>query len=153
MSFMEKFTRSADRETGRDGLREAGTALNPEMDEALRDFRLSVHAWSEAQYSRSRAVFVASPRRVAWRLAAGWALGCVLVTCGVSAGIYVHRQQEMKMAAVRAAEHERLATKQRNLQVQQEDEDLLAKVDRDVSREVPSALEPLARLMAEDDAQ
>jgi hypothetical protein len=33
---------------------------------------------------------------------------------------------------------------------QQEEEDLLAQVDSDVSREVPSAMEPLAQLMSGD---
>jgi hypothetical protein len=34
-----------------------------------------------------------------------------------------------------------------------ENEDLLAKVDSDVSRAVPSAMEPLAQLMADDEPQ
>jgi hypothetical protein len=34
-----------------------------------------------------------------------------------------------------------------------ESEDLLAKVDRDVSQEVPSALEPLAQMMTDDDSR
>ena len=38
-------------------------------------------------------------------------------------------------------------------QARQEEEDLLAKVDSDVSRAVPSAMEPLAQLMAEDESQ
>jgi hypothetical protein len=49
------------------------------------------------------------------------------------------------------AEQERLAVQQRNQQARQEDEDLLAKVDSDVSREVPAAMEPLAQIMAEDE--
>jgi hypothetical protein len=57
------------------------------------------------------------------------------------------------MAAARVAEQERLAAKQRNQQLQQEDEDLLAKVDSDVSRGVPSAMEPLAQMMAGDVTQ
>jgi hypothetical protein len=36
---------------------------------------------------------------------------------------------------------------------QAEEEDLLAQVDSDVSREVPSAMEPLAQLMAEDESK
>jgi hypothetical protein len=48
------------------------------------------------------------------------------------------------------AEHERLPANERNQQVRQEDEDLLAKVDSDVSRGVPSAMEPLAQMMAGD---
>jgi hypothetical protein len=54
------------------------------------------------------------------------------------------------MAAARAAESERLVAEQR---ASQEEEDLLAKVDSDVSREVPSAMEPLAQLMTEDEAK
>jgi hypothetical protein len=54
------------------------------------------------------------------------------------------------MAAARAAEHERQVAAER---ARVEDEDLLATVDSDVSREVPSALEPLAQLMVEDEAK
>jgi uncharacterized membrane protein len=118
------------------------------LDEALRDFRLSVHAWSDAVYSRPRAAV--APRQV-WRLAAGWALGCVLVAGCASAGLWQHHQREMRSATARMAEQERRAVQQRNQQARQEDEDLLAKVDSDVSREVPAAMEPLAQLMAEDE--
>jgi len=38
----------------------------------------------------------------------------------------------------------------RELQAREDEEELLAKVDSDVSRVVPSAMEPLAQLMAED---
>jgi hypothetical protein len=126
--------------------------LEPKLDEALRDFRLSVHAWSDEAYSRPRTAFVDSTRRRVWRLAVGWALGCVLVAGGVSGGVWQHHQQEMRLAAVRAAEHERLVTEQQSQLVRQEDEDLLAKVDSDISRVVPSAMEPLAQLMAEDES-
>ena len=46
------------------------------LAEALRNFKASVDAWSEAAYSRPRTV--AATKRHSWRLAAGWALGCVL---------------------------------------------------------------------------
>jgi len=67
---------------------------DPELNEALRDFRLSVHAWSEAVYVRPRAVVEHAQRRI-WRLATGWALGCVLVAGGAFGGFYghLHRQQ------------------------------------------------------------
>jgi hypothetical protein len=146
MSFMKKIVGNTPERDGQD------LELEPELDEALRDFRLSVHAWSDAAYSRPRTAFVDSTRRRVWRLAVGWALGCVLVAGGVSGGVWQHHQQEMRLAAVRAAEHERLATEQRSQQVRQEDEDLLAKVDSDISREIPSAMEPLAQLMAEDES-
>ncbi len=53
-------------------------------------------------------------------------------------------------AVARAAEQQRLVAAEK---ARQEEEDLLAKVDSDVSRETPSAMEPLAQLMAEDEVQ
>ena len=122
-----------------------------ELREALKNFRLSVHAWSEAAYSRPRTAVVPLASRQIWRLALGWALGCVLVAGGASAGFWQHHQQEIKIVQARVAEQQKLAAHQKALLAQQEDEDLLAKVDRDVSREVPDAMEPLAQLMAEDE--
>jgi hypothetical protein len=129
--------------------------LNSELDEALANFRLSIHAWSEAAYSRPRtAVAAVAPRRV-WRLALAWALSCVLIAGGASAGFWEHHQREMRSAAARVAEQQRLLAQHRDqlarqAEQQRLDEDLLAKVDKDVSREVPAAMEPLAQLMAED---
>ena len=133
-------------------------AQNSELDEALANFRMSIHAWSEAAISRPRtAVAAVAPRRV-WRLAVSLALGCVWVAGGAAAGLWEHHQREMRSGAARVAEQQlqqvRLVVQQQDQQVRQaqkEDEDLLAKVDRDVSREVPVAMEPLAQLMAEDE--
>jgi hypothetical protein len=120
------------------------------LDEALANFRQSVHAWSDGELSRPRTV-AAPARRATWRLATGWALGCALVVGGVSLGIherYVKVEQD-RIAAERNAEHQRdLAAEKAK-----EDEELFAKVDSDVSREVPAAMEPLAQLMAEDGSQ
>jgi hypothetical protein len=123
-----------------------------DLHEAVSNFCLSVHGWSEAALSRPRTAVEPVVRRRIWRLAAGWALGCVLVAGGVSGGVYEHlqRQQLARIAAARVAEQQRLAAQQR---VRQEDEELLAKVDSDVSREVPSAMEPLAQLMTGDESQ
>ena len=122
-----------------------------ELQEAISNFRLCVHGWSEAALSRPRSAVEPGRRRI-WRLAVGWALGCVLVAGGVSGGVYehLHRQQLARIAAARVAEQQRMAAQQR---VRQEDEDLLAKVDSDVSQEVPSAMEPLAQLMTGDGNQ
>jgi len=122
-----------------------------QLDETLRDFRLSVHAWSEAVYGQPRTVTEPSQRRM-WRLVVGWALGCLLVVGGLSGGVYKqHQSQEIaKVAAARTAEQQRLAAQQN---ARLEEEDLLAKVDHVVSREVPSAMEPLAQLMAGDEIQ
>jgi uncharacterized protein HemX len=134
--------------------------MDPELNKALGEFRFSVHAWSDAAYSRTRTVIAQGRRRI-WRLAAGWALGCVLVAGGASAGVWEHHQhqQEMRIAAARAAEQQRLAAQEREQQARQKEEDLLAredllaKVDKDVSREVPAAMEPLGQLMAEDETR
>lgn len=133
------------------GLPDEGSEQDAQAEQALRNFRLSVHAWSEAEYSKPH-----QPVRVAkltsWRVAAGWALGCVLAAGCLTGGLYErHHQQEVaRIAAATAARQQKLAAEQR---AREEDEDLLAQVDSDVSRQVPSAMEPLAQLMTEDEAQ
>lgn len=138
-----------------------------EFGVALRNFRANVQAWSEralpeAEFSRPRAIAAAAPRRI-WRRATAWALGCALVASGLSAGIYEphHRQQLAQlaaahkaavrhMAAARAAEQAaEQAAKEAAEQGRRQDENLMASVDKDVSQQVPSAMEPLARLMDE----
>jgi hypothetical protein len=121
-----------------------------ELEQVLSNFRMSVHAWSESAYSQPRTVAKAAGHRV-WRRAAGWALGCVLLAGSISGGMYErHHQREMaRIEAARQAEQQRIAAEQRA----REEEELLAKVDSDVSRQVPSAMEPLAILMAEDEAR
>jgi len=52
--------------------------LDPVLQQTLRDFRASVHAWSEAVYQSPRNVHEVVVHRT-WRLAAGWALALVLL--------------------------------------------------------------------------
>jgi hypothetical protein len=75
----------------------------------------------------------------------------VLVVGGASAGVHERnvRIERAKVAAQQEAEHQRQLAAQRA----KEDEELLAKVDSDISKEVPAAMEPLAQLMAEDETQ
>jgi hypothetical protein len=124
---------------------------DPVLRETLENFRLSVHAWSESEFNRPRTVPATFPSHKTWRLAAAWALGCVLVAGGVSGGVYErhHRQELARVAAARQVEQQRLLAEEQA----RETDDLLAKVDSDVSREVPSAMEPLTQLMAEDESQ
>lgn len=122
------------------------------LEQALRDFRSSVHSWSEAVYNQPRQTG-SVVRQGSWRVAAGWALGCVLAAGSVAGGVYErhHRQEVARIAAAaQAARQQKLAAEQ---QARKENEDLLAKVDSDVSRAVPSAMEPLAQLMTEDEPQ
>jgi hypothetical protein len=134
-----------------------GTAAEPqpdsmtdqELEQALVNFRQSVHAWSDAEYrseaelNRARAVRPAE--HSTWRPVLAWALGCMVVAGGVSGGIYDHHRivVERQQTAARIAHERQLAEQQKA----QEDESLLATVDSDVSRSVPAAMEPLAQLM------
>jgi len=147
-----------------------------ELEQALKHFKSSVDAWSDAAYSRPRTAAKLAVRH-SWRMAAGWALGCVVVMGSLAGavGVVVHRQEMARIAAQKAAE-QRAAAAQGTMQpagaqpvsaqsdkktptatvrkvsaaqdsAQARDEDLLASVDSDVSRQVPAAMEPLAQLM------
>jgi hypothetical protein len=133
---------------GRAGVSADLEMLEPKLREALSNFKSSVHAWSEAMANRPRT----TQESVAgwnWWVATAWVLGCVLVVGSVSGGMYEHhrRQELARIAVFKEAEHQRqLAAKRAR-----EEEDLMAKIDSDVSREVPSAMEPLASLMNENE--
>jgi hypothetical protein len=143
----------------------AGEIEDPVVAGALQNFKASVDAWSEAAYSRPRTAVKTA--RHNWRLAASWALGCLLAAGSLAGGLYErhHRQELARIAAQKtaqkavqeraAAEKSAVATvtdKQPTAAVNANggDEDLLATVDSDVSREVPAAMEPLAQLMTEN---
>jgi hypothetical protein len=125
-----------------------------ELEQVLKSFKLSVHAWSDAAYSRPRTV-QQTVRRRSWRLAVGWALGCVLVAGSVSGGLFERQHQiELKQRADRQrAAEQRKQVQEQQARAQVTDEDLLADVDSDVSRQVPSAMEPLAQMMAGDETK
>ncbi len=121
--------------------------LEPELREALGNFKASVDAWSDAMMSRPREA--KAPARTNWSAVTKWALGCVVFAGTVSGGLYQnHQQQEAaKVEAVRIAEQQReLAASKMKIQ----DDELMANVDSDIAREVPSALEPMASLMTDD---
>jgi hypothetical protein len=124
---------------------------DPAVESALRDFRLSVHAWSDAAYSRARTPFEFTPHAMAWRRATAWGLGCVLAAALAVGGVTEHRyrQEAAQATAARAQEHSRLLAEEHA----REAEDLLAKVDSAIARQVPDAMEPLAQLMAEDESR
>ena len=121
--------------------------LDSELQQALVNFRQSVHAWSESEFNSPRTVRVAA--NSGWRPVLAWALGCMVIAGGVSGGIYDHHRVvvERQQAAARIAHERQLATQQK---AQETDEALLANVDTDVSRSVPAAMEPLAQLMEDD---
>ena len=143
--------------------------LTEEIDDpivagALKHFKASVDAWSEAAYKQPRTVV----RTVGhtWRLAATWALGCLIAAGSLTGALYERhvRQEAARMGAMKAAEQKTalerkaavqpvaatIVTKRQPTAVKRaagENEDLLATVDGDVSRQVPAAMEPLAQMM------
>lgn len=125
--------------------------MEPELHEALGDFKLSVGAWSEAMISRPREA--KAPARTNWGAVTKWALGCAVFACTVSGGVYQnHKQVEAaKLEAARMAEQQH-ATEAAKL-TNADEEDLMADVDSDVARQVPSALEPMATLMNDDETK
>jgi hypothetical protein len=147
MSFNDQVSKSRgeDEAAQRAGQTADEEMHDPQMEQVLRDFRSSVHGWSDAVYQRPRLVEV-THRRMAWRKAAVWTLGSVLVAGGAGGGLleHQHRKEQARIAASREAEHQRQIK-------EQEAEEELARVDTDVSREVPDAMEPLAQLMTPDE--
>lgn len=123
--------------------------LEPELREALGNFKASVDAWSDAMLSRPREA--KAPARTNWSAVTKWALGCMVFAGTVSGGVYQnHRQVEAaRVEAARVAEQQRASEAAKVANVNEED--LMANVDSDIARQVPSALEPMASLMMDDD--
>lgn len=147
---------------------------DPELEAVLKELRANVHAWSAATYEsryertdRTRArVLSQVPHRTLWHRSLVWALSIILTAGIVTAGVYQYRQKEQtRQAAIeRELEHQRQAKQQVSQQAGvtpgqaapqsgRDVDELLARVDRDVARETPSAMEPLARLMDDDEKQ
>ncbi len=143
MSWLQRFTSRAEEPTEMEEMDSA-------MKQALGDFKASVHAWSDAAYSSPRMVRNAVVHRT-WRLAAGWSIAAVLLAGTLSGGLYEqHRRAvEAQVAAAQEAAHQRELAAQRAQQQAQQEDDILASVDKDISREVPNAMEPLAALTDE----
>jgi hypothetical protein len=89
-----------------------------------------------------------APRRIRWNRSLAWALSLVLAAGLGSEGIYQYHQKQLARQV--AIQHQLQVVQQQHAR---EVDELLARVDRDVSREVPSAMEPLASLMADDETQ
>ena len=127
---------------------------DPVVAETLRNFKTSVDAWCQSAQSRPRTTMKAV--RHSWRLAAAWALGCVLAVASLAGALHErqHRQQLTRIAAAQAAA-QKAAQQRQAAQLQppsQGDQDLLATVDTDISRAVPAAMEPLAQMMSDKSA-
>jgi hypothetical protein len=122
---------------------------DPMLREVMSDFRASVDAWSDAAYNRPRPVLASVPQRAAWRRSAAWVLSLALSFGVVGTAAYEHHhkavvaQEKQRQEDI---ERQRILAQQR----EKEAEELMANIDSDVSRQVPSAMEPLATLMTDD---
>jgi hypothetical protein len=94
----------------------AGESLQMDMEpdlelaQALKDFKSSMDAWSEAAYNRPRlsqpSMAAKLAARPGWRMAASWVLGCAVVMGSLATAVHVvvHRQEMARIAAQKAAE-------------------------------------------------
>jgi len=153
-----------------------------ELRELLGDLKLSIDAWSEARYQRPRTV-AARHKSFHWQLALSGALGIFTVAAVATVSFHSGRnpvpagQSASVQAPAAAAAQKSTAQQDAVAEIAakipgikqipaslpalgkmvssepREEEDLLARVDSEVARETPSAMEPLARLMAEDEAR
>lgn len=134
---------------------------NQEMDEArveqaLRNFRGSVRAWSDEEYVQPRSV-----RRSRWtalwmtmtRPAVSGAMAAVLAAASIGIPVAVVHQERVVAEQQQEAANRQKAiaaqlTKQQTTQVK-DDSDLMTEVDSDIAQEAPDAMQPLASLMSD----
>jgi len=128
-----------------------------ELQAALRNFRDSVHAWSEEEMARPRQV-----RRVSgWvKLMAnpllGWGMAGVLAAAVVTVPVTVHHERQVaaqRLAAVQEQQRQAAEAAARLAQNSVDDEELLWHVDSDIAQAAPDAMEPLASLMGDTTGQ
>ena len=125
------------------------------VESALRNFRESVHGWSEHEFSKLRTI-----KRSRWEAmwvvlakpAMGWALGCVLMVTSVGIPVTVHHQRQL--VAERNAQQLRQQQLAKQAAEQQAtlamtDDELLRHVDSDIAQDAPDAMQPLASLMTD----
>jgi hypothetical protein len=121
-----------------------------QVQDALRNFRSSMHAWSEQLLNEQELRRERKPiARSRWMMAPAmaWGLASVLAVAAVTVPVSVHHERQI-VAMRQAAELE----KQRQAaeaarQVAIDDEALLNHVDSDIAQSTPDAMEPLASLM------
>jgi hypothetical protein len=128
--------------------------LGQEVEQALKNFRASVHAWSDAEFTRSRAV--RAPQSSVWRWlaapAVSWGAAAVLAFTAVGVPVVVHHEHQVQiLARQHADEQQRLRDAQEKAATQMaaiDDDKLLQHVDEDIRQSTPDAMEPLASLMS-----
>lgn len=133
--------------------------LDSHVEEALRNFRLSMHSWSEHELTRRPAMQM-QPARSAWHWfmapAATWAAAAALAIAavGVPVGVHHHNAAIAQQKADDEARQRKLQEIQEAAQTQIahtniDDDKLLQHVDSDIAQDTPDAMQPLASLMSD----
>lgn len=131
-----------------------------EMDAALKNFRESVHGWSEQEFSKTRVV-----RRSRWDAmwrtiaspAIGWTAACALLVASMGGSLAVHHQRQVAinrdLATKQQIEQEKLdvatAATANQADAAMNDDELLSHVDSDIAQAAPDAMQPLASMMSD----
>jgi hypothetical protein len=138
-------------------------AEDVQVEAALRNFRASIHHWSEQEFARPRAIERTGWSRFQarfWRMIANPALGgtlaaaLLITSVGIPVGIQHERAAE---AARQAALDQQKKDLQQHLAEEEakkstaantvDDGAFLDDVDSDIARATPDAMQPLASLM------
>lgn len=125
-----------------------------QMEQALRNFRSSMRAWSEEEFAKPRTV-----RRSRWNAvwmgitspAASWALAVVVLGSSIGIPVSVHHERqvaEQRQALEHQKELEAKAAQERAAQAV-DDAVLLSDVDSDIAQAAPEAMQPLASMMGD----
>jgi hypothetical protein len=138
-------------------------AEDAQVEAALRNFRASIHYWSEQEIARPRVIERTGWSRFQtgfWRMIAnptlGGALAAALLITSVGVPVGIHHERVME-----AARQARLDQQKRDLQQQLAEEEarkslaadkvddgaFLDDVDSDIAQATPDAMQPLASLM------
>ena len=126
---------------------------DPQVLEALRHFRESVHAWSDAEYSKPKLVRQ-SKRSTVWTMITspllGWSLAAAVLAATVGVPVTVHHQRVIEIQHREAAEKQQKLEEEKAAQARAaaiDDDALLSHVDSDIAQDAPDAMQALSSLM------
>jgi len=135
------------------------------VEEALRNFRTSIHAWSDQElHTRPFRVEVAKAARphLHWLMvpAMGWAMAGILAIGAIGVPVAVHHERQVAAEQLAAQQQQQRETQEKAAQQAPktanndvDDEELLNHVDSDIAQAAPDAMEPLASLMQDSNAR
>lgn len=127
------------------------------IEQALRNFRGSIKAWSDEEFAKPRAV-----RHSRWtamwmtltRPAVSGAMAAVLAAASIGVPVaVVHHQREVAERVQAEANRQKIIEAQQaseHAAQAMNDADLMTEVDSDIAQEAPDAMQPLASLMSSD---